>query len=359
MLMFLIAATLAIGQTDLDRDEEIVFYPVYASRGDDGLWRAAVRGWIFETDSAPVVVESLCKRFEILASTELSPEEKKLLIERAAPFLVDNERNQRVAIRLADRTLTSEPSEKNGHFLVPVMLQDQQLTLLRSRGELADTWLRYSAIVKPGDGRIPRGEIQFIPTAGLSVISDIDDTIKITNVRDKKKLMENTFLKPFMPVPGMADLYRSWAARPNTVFHYVSANPYQLYRPLREFIDAEHFPAGTYFLKSFRAKDSSLLEFLGKQDDFKTRMIQPILADFPFRKFILVGDSGEQDPEIYAALARQNPMQIEHIYIRNVTAEPATAPRYAKTFQGVEQTIWTVFEDPSSLSPTSSEKLSR
>lgn len=349
MLIALILALAIPVQTDLDRDEEIIFYPAYACRGDDAHWRAAIRGWIYEIDHAPLIVESLCRRFEIAASADLSDDAKSLLIRRASPFLVDNERNQRVAIRLADRTFTSEPSEKNGRFLMQIMLPDSQVADLRRRGDIADSWLRFTGVVKPGDGRVPRGEVEFIPPSGVSVISDIDDTIKISNVSDKKSLMVNTFLRPYRPVPGMSDLYRRWAHEPRTAFHYVSASPYQLYAPLREFLDAEHFPAGTYFLKTFRAKDKSLLEFLGKQDDFKIRMIQPILADFPFRRFVLVGDSGEQDPEIYGELARRNPSQVARILIRNTTGEPGGAERYVRAFRGVQAGVWTVFDDPSQL----------
>ena len=58
--------------------------------------------------------------------------------------------------------------------------------------------------------------------------------------------------------------------------------------------------------------------FLGPQNQYKTGVIERILADFPRRRFLLVGDSGEQDPEIYGAIARKHPEQVERIFIRNV-----------------------------------------
>jgi hypothetical protein len=361
MLPLLILVAITIGESDLDQDEEAVFFSAYAARADDGHWRATVRGWIYEIDAAPAIVSSICEQFAIAvpSDSDIPVEAAALLTRRASPFLVDNERGQRVAIRVGDRTLYSDPSGKNGHFILPIRFSEPQVADLRRRGDIAGGWLRYTAVVKPGDGRVPRGDIQFISPAGLSVISDIDDTIKISDVRDKKTLMINTFLKPFVPAPGMAELYRSWAKRGDVAFHYVSASPYQLYGPLRDFVEAERFPRGTFFLKPFRVKDSSLLDFLGRQDDFKLNTIQPILADFPHRKFILVGDSGEQDPEIYAELARRNPRQIEHIYIRNTTNEPSTAPRYADAFHHLDQTQWTIFEDPATLLDEPSAPASR
>ncbi len=70
---------------------------------------------------------------------------------------------------------------------------------------------------------------------------------------------------------------------------------------------------------------------------------------FPHRKFFLIGDSGERDPEIYAALARKFPEQVERILIRDVTGETAEADRYKTTFIGVPRHVWTVFREPSEI----------
>jgi phosphatidate phosphatase APP1 len=67
---------------------------------------------------------------------------------------------------------------------------------------------------------------------------------------------------------------------------------------------------------------------------------------FPSRRFILIGDSGERDPEIYAALARKFPRQVERLHIRGVTGQLADAPRYRKTFDALPAQSWTVFRHP-------------
>lgn len=81
----------------------------------------------------------------------------------------------------------------------------------------------------------------------------------------------------------------------------------------------------------------------------KPRAIEPLLHAYPARKFVLIGDSGEQDPEVYAKMARQYPQQIVRIYIRNVTDEPADSTRYQKCFEGLPPKLWRIFEDPRSL----------
>jgi len=67
------------------------------------------------------------------------------------------------------------------------------------------------------------------------------------------------------------------------------------------------------------------------------------------RRFILIGDSGEADPEIYASIARRYPQQVIRIFIRDVTGEGEKARRYQKTFKGLPKSLWTVFRDAARL----------
>jgi phosphatidate phosphatase APP1 len=96
-------------------------------------------------------------------------------------------------------------------------------------------------------------------------------------------------------------------------------------------------------LKAFRWKDRSALSLFGGQEGFKRGAILPLLRDFPRRRFVLIGDSGEQDPEIYGALARDFPDQVWGVYIRDVTGAGPQTPRYAAAFAGVRRERWAVF----------------
>lgn len=66
---------------------------------------------------------------------------------------------------------------------------------------------------------------------------------------------------------------------------------------------------------------------------------------------ILIGDSGEKDPEVYGTIARERAPQIRRIYIRDVTNEAATAKRYEVAFDGVPRDKWVVFQDATKLPP--------
>jgi hypothetical protein len=70
--------------------------------------------------------------------------------------------------------------------------------------------------------------VYVLASHGVSIISDIDDTVKISNVLSKRLLLKHTFYSYFKPVEGMSDLYQQWRDQ-NCQFHYVSASPWQLY----------------------------------------------------------------------------------------------------------------------------------
>ena len=136
--------------------------------------------------------------------------------------------------------------------------------------------------------------IDVIDHLGISIISDIDDTIKITGVLDgKDTILQNTFFRKARQVPHMSEVYQNWASI-GAHIHYVSNSPWQVFPALSEFMTQQHFPQGSVHLRNVGTGD--LLR--NKPGKHKLEVISAILRDFPHRKFILVGDSGEMDPEM-------------------------------------------------------------
>lgn len=139
------------------------------------------------------------------------------------------------------------------------------------------------------------GVVNLIDPEGVSIISDIDDTIKETNVTAGARIiLRNTFLKDMMEVEGMASVYKSWWNQ-GAAIHYVSNSPWQLIPSLLEFFQTHMFPPGSAHL---RLHDNVLKTYFKAPGENKRRSIREILTDFPDRKFILVGDSGEIDMEM-------------------------------------------------------------
>jgi hypothetical protein len=330
--------------SEIKSDERVIFFPTLAARSADGQsWSVPIHGWIFEPEEDDrlrrVTVRTLCQTFD-LPPGELSTE---LFERRIRLFLVDNERWKRIAIRLVDQERKLPRSHADGHFTETLQLPAALVDPAIERGRL-----RYSAVTRPNDPRRFHGISFCLPRRGLSVVSDIDDTIKVTQVRDKRQVMRNTFLREFQAVEGMSAVYRRWALA-GLSFHFVSASPWQLYEPLSKFIHEAGFPEASFHLKRFRLKDSSLVRLFEDPIRYKLAEIEPLLQTFPERCFVLVGDSGEKDPEVYGVLARRYPNQIRRIFIRDVTGEAADAPRYREAMDGLPHDLCQLFRQPSEL----------
>ncbi|HKF67791.1 MAG TPA: App1 family protein, partial [Vicinamibacterales bacterium] len=173
-----------------------------------------------------------------------------------------------------------------------------------------------------------------------------DDTIRISHVRDRAALLRGTFVEPFRAVEGMADVYRAWSMG-GAQFHYLSATPWQLYVPIATFADTHGFPKGTFDLRDFRWRDRSFFNVFTSPDRYKMRTIEPLLRQLPRRRFVLAGDSGQNDPEVFGELARRYPRQVRRIFIRDVGR--STAARYTVAFAGLDRKVWRVFTDPATL----------
>jgi len=102
-------------------------------------------------------------------------------------------------------------------------------------------------------------------------------------------------------------------------------------------------------MKEFRVKDGSVVNLFTSPERYKPRIIEPLLSQFPQRQFVLVGDSGEKDPEIYGAIARRHPRQVHRIFIREVTSEGPAALRYRRAFAGLPGQLWRVFKEPGEI----------
>lgn len=169
-----------------------------------------------------------------------------------------------------------------------------------------------------------------LTSARVRLISDIDDTVKISEVlMGVRAIFHNVFVRHLdeLVVPGMPELYSTIASR-GVRFHYVSNGPFELLPVLMNFFEVAGLPRGSVKLKSYGGR--SLFQGLWGESaaDRKRGNVIEVLDSFPQSKFILVGDTGEQDLELYSALAEERPQQILALFLRDVTppTPPPTAP---------------------------------
>ena len=173
------------------------------------------------------------------------------------------------------------------------------------------------------------GEILIPPVdAKFGVISDIDDTIIHTGLtsRFKWRVVKNTFFKRAekrIPLEGAAEFYTKLQKGKtgndcNPIF-YVSHSPWNLYRYLELFLKKNAFPKGSILLRDFANPFTTLFHPKTKgEKPEKQKEILNILKTYPQLSFILIGDSGEHDPDIYIEIAEAHPERILAIYLRSV-----------------------------------------
>ena len=194
---------------------------------------------------------------------------------------------------------------------------------------------------------VASNEARLIPRNGVSVITDIDDTIKDSSVGNRRALLQNTFLRDFKSVDKMAETYREWE-KSGSVFHYVSASPWQLFESLDRYLKEDDFPKGTLHLRNFRLRDQLLKKVILHRKG-KRFAIQKLIRNLSARSFILVGDSSEKDPEIYRKVCRKFPGSIAGLFIRDLEHNPMTTERWRKICDSLPGGICERFNDGDDL----------
>jgi phosphatidate phosphatase APP1 len=161
------------------------------------------------------------------------------------------------------------------------------------------------------------------------VISDIDDAVMHTGVASKLLMLWRLFAqgaRSRVAFPGVAAFLRALHAGVSGAEHnpmlYVSRAPWTNYEVLDAFFGLHGIPVGPLlFLREWGLTVRSPLPRRGK--GHKLELIRNMLRLYRELPFVLVGDSGQRDPEIYARVVRENPGRVLAVYVRNVSRDPA------------------------------------
>lgn len=173
-------------------------------------------------------------------------------------------------------------------------------------------------VTDPDGGILLRRIEQPLPaSASLLVVSDIDDTVLVSDVPAKRKLLFNSLfrsLKGRQPVPGTQEIYRKLynISGADALFVYLSASPAAMERFIAGFLADRHFPPGLLITGDGVSYTKQ------KTFDHKTSWLHRLETLFPTTPMLLVGDAGEQDPEIYSDFASAKGARITGIVIRRV-----------------------------------------
>lgn len=190
--------------------------------------------------------------------------------------------------------------------------------------------------IAPADILIPP------PTSAFGVISDIDDTVVKTDATSMLRMARNVLLSNAhgrIPFPGVAAFYRALqhgaGESPFNPVFYVSSSPWNLHDVLSEFLTIQQIPIGPLLLRDWglNAQEAMPTGHAGH----KLAAIRRIMDLFPGLPFLLIGDSGQEDPEIYHRVVHDYPDRIRAVYIRNVTPRPERAAAIKKLGDEVQR----------------------
>ncbi|KAJ6618738.1 hypothetical protein B0H10DRAFT_1227777 [Mycena sp. CBHHK59/15] len=186
---------------------------------------------------------------------------------------------------------------------------------------------------------------------GFGVISDIDDTVKISHTLDTLLLAKATLIDTPEPVAGMPDLYASLASSLSAPqFIYITGSPFQLYPFLRDFIDTTYAASsGPIFLQNLTTTNlTDIINFAQSSGifEYKSAVIDRIHGMYPGKKYLTIGDSTQKDPETYAeAIRKYGDDFIACAWIRLVDGANNTDARFAAAFAGVSPSKYKLYTD--------------
>jgi len=254
----------------------------------------------------------IVKRASWNQPSDMTPEElavaNKNLLARLKPFLTNPSINLPLTIFFYnEETSQSRTAHTNdaGHFN------------FRAALDFLPTHVRVLA----GENLSATEKVLITEPQGISLISDIDDTIKHSAIGSgAKEIFRNTFIRDLsdLTIEGVKEWYTKLYEM-DVKMHYVSNAPWQLYPVLVSFFAGAGLPPGSFHLKQYSGMLQGIFEPVAER---KKGTLDRIMQDFPGRRFILVGDSGEADLELYTDVVLSNPGRVLGIFIRDVTTAP-------------------------------------
>lgn len=308
----------------------LVPFPSFGYLDPDGNWRLNVAGIVRQPYAA-----TLSKRMLIgmLGNVMQASEEERSSVRfrrRVTSFVMDGAHGLSVRCRIGSREFElKRRTQRNGHYFGWVALEPQAVAeFVPHRLQDAGS-VRLPLQVEVESELEGLTTVELLSPRGVSVVSDIDDTIKESSIRDRRELLANTFLRDFRAVPGMSGVYRNWQEH-GTALHYVSSSPWQLLPWIDELLQSQHFPQGSLHLRNFRLRTHMLQKVIRFRRSGKGAAIRLLLKKFPQRRFLFVGDSGEKDLEIYRKLASSSRSQALGIFIRDLEEHPLDRERLAR-----------------------------
>ena len=214
-------------------------------------------------------------------------------------------------------------TDEEGYFNVTLPVDAAQLEPTTAWYPVA---LRLLDEVVENQGEVTATGEVLIPDvrSDFGVISDIDDTVLVSDVGRLHRMFRRAFLENAtarLPFPGVAAFYEALRVgsreKSHNPFFFVSSSPWNFYDLLTDFFDLQNIPKAPLLLRDLGIDDTMFIT--ESHGTHKLDNIRSILNTYSSLNFVLVGDSSQHDPEIYRQVVEEYPRRILAIYIRDVT----------------------------------------
>jgi phosphatidate phosphatase APP1 len=215
---------------------------------------------------------------------------------------------------------------------VTVRIGTAERTVVADRGGLVDAVVE--ADLSPGwqeislsaDGSDPVTAPVFIvaPDVRFGVLSDIDDTVMVTALPRPFVAAWNTFVldeHARTPVPGMAVMYeRIMREHEGSPMIYLSTGAWNVASTLTRFLSRNLYPDGSILLTDWGPTPERI--FRSGREHKRTNLLR-LAQEFPDIQWLLVGDDGQHDEDLYGDFAANHPENVRAVAIRQLSASEA------------------------------------
>jgi phosphatidate phosphatase APP1 len=280
------------------------------------------RGWT--ATAYPYSAYGGPQRVRVVARVLLTPADKKTKSRRSRrlppglkPFLSAEVPRARVTVTIGEVTCELT-ADREGHVDGTVDVAG-----------LAPGWHDVHFAVEGSPDRTAGRLLVVDPAAPLGIVSDIDDTVLETGLTQRLVALRNTFLvsgESRLALPGAAALYQALLARQEdrAPLFYLSTGAWNLHPMLTAFLARTGFPPGPLLLTDWGPTGD---RFFRSGQAHKRAALRQLLQEFPEMRWLLIGDSGQHDAQVYADIAREFPSRVQAIYVRDVGVHAAAKAR--------------------------------
>ncbi|KAF8216430.1 hypothetical protein K438DRAFT_1797189 [Mycena galopus ATCC 62051] len=333
---------------------QVLNLPPYANWTSQG-WGLVVHGNVFKQPNiSQSTLDNLANGFLVgTPISQLPADEAAQARNLTAEIYVLQQSNVNVTMNIqpltssgnengTSQTLTVGPTSPEGDFTSLTVIPDPQAQL--QPGNETSGIQRMTIHTNGTD--TGNATAYLVPLEGLTVISDIDDILRVTQIYEPAQGLLNSFAKPYTPWMNMPEIYANWStALPDLHFHYLTTTPEQVTRNYMQFIYAT-YPLGSFDTRPLNFSDVSATLSIRKF------LLDRIFQTYPQRKFVLVADTSNSDVmKDYPAMATDFPGQVQCIFLRNTSATDSgdKFPYDTSGFKGLNQSMYMFFTVPDDL----------